>query len=164
MRKLVIASFILAFGVSFSLDMSDSKPIQSPAQKQHADHLNKLVGIYSKEDHTSKVSALITFENQDNYNIFYCKQNNWCEVVDKNNGDTGWINLDKLKQTKEKFTKYMHKQNTIKGLEEYTKVQYQKIAQLHAIMMQMQHDFAYALEQQQAQINQLKQAYLLSIV
>ncbi|MFV9973063.1 MAG: hypothetical protein AB8V06_01215 [Francisella endosymbiont of Hyalomma asiaticum] len=128
MRKLVLAGFMLAFGVSFSLDMSDSKPVQSPAQKQDADHLHKLVGIYSKEDHTSKVSALITFENQNNYNIFYCKQ------------------------------------NTIKWLEEYTKVQDQKIAQLHAMMMQMQHDFAYALEQQLAKINQLKQAYLLSIV
>lgn len=128
MRKLVLTGFILAFGVSFSLDMSDSKLVQSPAQKQDAGHLHKLVGIYSKEDHTSKVSVLITFENQDNYNIFYCKQ------------------------------------NTIKGLEEYTKVQDQKIAQLHAMMMQMQQDFAYALEQQQAQINQLKQAYLLSIV
>lgn len=164
MRKLVLTGFILAFGVSYSLAMSDSKPVQSPAQKQDADNSHKLVGIYSKEDQNSKVSAQITFENQNNYNIFYCKQNNWCEVVDKNNGDTGWISLDKLKQTQEKFVKYMHKQNTIKGLEEYTKVQNQKIAQLHAMMMQMQQDFAYALEQQQAQINQLKQAYLLSIV
>ena len=118
-----------------------------------------MVDIYSKADQNSKVSAQITFENQDNYNIFYCKQNNWCEVVDKNNGDTGWISLDKLKQTQEKFAKYMHKQNTIKRLEEYMKVQNQKIAQLYAMMMQMQQDFAHALEQQQTQINQLKQAY-----
>ena len=161
MKKLVLTGFMLAFGVSYSLAMSDSKPVQSPAQKQDANHPYKLVDMYSKADQNSKVSAQITFENQDNYNIFYCKQNNWCEVVDKNNGDTGWISLDKLKQTQENFAKYMHKQNRIKRLEEYTKVQNQKIAQLHAMMMQMQQDFAYALEQQQTQINQL---ILLSVV
>ena len=159
MKKLVLAGFMFAFGVNSSLAMSDSKPVQSPAQKQDVNHPHKLVDIYSKADQNSKVSAQITFENQDNYNIFYCKQNNWCEVVDKNNGDTGWISLDKLKQTQEKFAKYMNKQNTIKRLEEYTKVQNQKIVQLNAMMIQMQQDFAYALEQQQTQINQLKQAY-----
>ncbi|MDE5018955.1 hypothetical protein NAI67_13180, partial [Francisella tularensis subsp. holarctica] len=48
---------------------------------------------------------------------------------------------------------------TINRLEEYTKVQDQKISQLHAMMTQMLQEFAYVLEQQQAQINQLKQAY-----
>ncbi|WP_084387543.1 hypothetical protein [Francisella sp. TX07-6608] len=159
MKKLVLAACMLAFGVSSSLAMSDSKPVQSPAQKQDVGHPHKLVDIYSKDDQSSKVSAQITLENQDNYNIFYCKQNNWCEVVDKNNGNTGWINLDKLKQAQEKFAKYVHKQNAIKRLEEYTKVQDQKISQLHAMMTQMRQEFAYVLEQQQAQINQLKQVY-----
>ncbi|APC91846.1 MULTISPECIES: hypothetical protein [Francisella] len=159
MKKLVLTGFMLAFGVSFSLAMSDSKPVESPAQKQHADHPHKLVDIYIKDDQNSKIFGQITLKNQDNYNIFYCKQNNWCEVVDKNNGNTGWISLDKLKQAQEKFAKYIHKQNTIKRLEEYTKIQDQKIAQLHAMMMQMHQEFAYALEQQQAQINQLKQTY-----
>ncbi|MDE4963445.1 hypothetical protein NAI36_09590, partial [Francisella tularensis subsp. holarctica] len=90
---------------------------------------------------------------------FYCKQNNLCEVGDKNNGNTGWINLDKLKQAQEKFANHVHKQYTIKRLEEYTKVQDQKISQLHAMMTQLLQEFAYVLEQQQAQINQLKQAY-----
>ncbi|ALB01661.1 hypothetical protein ACH24_02820 [Francisella persica ATCC VR-331] len=123
MKKIVLTGFMLAFGVSSSLAMSYSKPIQSPAQKQYADNTHKLVDIYSKDNKNSKVSAQITFENQDNYNIFYCKQ------------------------------------NTIKRLEEYAKVQDQKIAKLYAMIMQMQQDFTYALEQQQAQINQLKQAY-----
>lgn len=96
MKKLVLAACMLAFGVSSSLAMSDSKPVQPPAQKQDVGHPHKLLDIYSKDDQSSKVSAQITLENQDNYNIFYCKQNNWCEVVDKNNGNTGWINLDKL--------------------------------------------------------------------
>ena len=159
MKKIVLAGFILAFGVSSSSAMSDTKPVQFPAQKQDAKHPRKLVDIYSKDDQSSKVLAQITLENQDNYNIFYCKQNNWCEVVDKNNGATGWISLDKLQQAQEKFAKYVHKQNSIKRLEEYTKVQDQKIAKLHAMMMQMQQEFVYVLEQQQAQINQLKQAY-----
>ncbi|MDE5018897.1 hypothetical protein NAI67_12775, partial [Francisella tularensis subsp. holarctica] len=77
-----------------------------------------------------------------------CKKNNGCEVVYKNNCNTGWINLDKLKQSKEKFAKHVHKQNTIKMLEEYTKVQDQKISQLQAMMTQMRQEFAYVLEQQ----------------
>ncbi|MDE4994699.1 hypothetical protein NAH09_11800, partial [Francisella tularensis subsp. holarctica] len=78
-----------------------------PAQKQDVGHPQKLVDIYSKDDQSSKVSAQITLENQYNYNIFYCKQNNWCEVVDKNNGNTVWINLDKLKHAQEKFAKHV---------------------------------------------------------
>ncbi|MDE4978097.1 hypothetical protein NAI52_10065, partial [Francisella tularensis subsp. holarctica] len=88
-----------------------SKPVQPPAKKQDVGHQHNLLYLYSKDDQSSKVSAQITLENQDNYNIFYCKQNNWCEVVDKNNGHTGWINLDKLKQAQEKFAKHVHKQN-----------------------------------------------------
>lgn len=58
--------------------------------------VRKLVDIYAKDDQSSEVKGQIGLNNQDNYNIFYCKQNNWCEVVNKDNGDTGWISLEQL--------------------------------------------------------------------
>ncbi|MDE5039739.1 hypothetical protein NAI75_10685, partial [Francisella tularensis subsp. holarctica] len=60
--------------------------------------------------------------------------------IKKNNCNTGWINLDKIKQAQEQFAKHVHKQNTIKRLEDYTKVQDQKISQLHAMLTLMRQE------------------------
>jgi hypothetical protein len=144
--------------------MSSDKPVTTTKQEQSSNCAkdkaqHKLVNIYTKEDEASKVTGYITFKNQDNYNVFYCKNTGWCEVVNKTNGDTGWVSLDQLKQAQQKYASYMQKKDTIKKLVEYTAVQDQKIAQLHAMMIQMQKEFANVLQQQQAQINQLSKAY-----
>ncbi|MDE4938224.1 hypothetical protein NAI30_09625, partial [Francisella tularensis subsp. holarctica] len=77
-KKLDLVAGMLAFGVSSSLSMSDSKPVQPPAQNLDVGHPHKLVDIYIKDDQSSNVSSLINLENQYNYNIFYCKQINLC--------------------------------------------------------------------------------------
>lgn len=162
MKKIILTLSIIAFGISSSMAMSESKPAgkqqNNNAAKTQGSH-HKLVNIYAKDDKNSQISGKITLKNQNSYNIFYCKQNNWCEVVSEKDGKTGWISLDQLKQSQQKYAKVMHKKNTIKRLAEYTKLQDQKIVQLQTMMMQMQGDFAKALKQQQMQINQLKQAY-----
>ena len=146
------------------LAMSSDKPKNATEQEQttkcakNKDH-HKLVNIYTKEDASSEVADKITLKNQDDYNIFYCKNTGWCEVVNKTNGNTGWVNLDQLKQAQQKYADYMQKKDTVKKLVEYVNVQDQKIAQLHAMMQQMQKQFAVVLQKQQAQINQLNQAY-----
>ncbi|MBK2093828.1 SH3 domain-containing protein [Francisella philomiragia] len=159
MRKIILASLAIFLGMSSSFAMSKSEPAQTPKVIEASQQSDKLVDIYAKDDQSSEVVGQIYFKSQDNYNIFYCKQNNWCEVVNKDNGDTGWISLEQLKQAQQKVAKIMQKKNAVKRLEEYMVIQDQKIAQLYAMMTQQQQEFAKIIEQQQAQINQLKQAY-----
>lgn len=159
MRKIILASLAISLGLSSSFAMSKSEPAQAPKVIEASQQSDKLVDIYAKDDQSSEVTGQIYFKSQDNYNIFYCKQNNWCEVVNKDNGDTGWISLEQLKQAQQKVAKIMQKKNAVKRLEEYMVIQDQKIAQLYAMMTQQQQEFAKIIEQQQAQINQLKQAY-----
>lgn len=165
MKKLILTLSTLALGVNIGLAMSskpaDVAPNKQQPQSKQCKHNNKqphkLVDIYSSDSKDSNALGVITFKNQNDYNIFYCKESNWCEVVNKEDGKTGWVDLAQLKESQEKYAKYMHTKNTVKRLEAYTKIQDQKIAQLNAMMMQMQKEFSYVLQQQQAQINQLKQ-------
>ncbi|MED7789250.1 hypothetical protein [Francisella sp. 19X1-34] len=164
MKKIILTIGLLVFGMGLGLAMSSDKPVNTSKQEQTNNYAkdkahHKLVDIYTKEDKTSKVIGSITFKNQDSYNIFYCKNTGWCEVVNKANGNIGWVSLDQLKQAQQKYVSYMQKKDTLKKLVEYTAVQDQKIAQLHAMMMQMQKEFAIVLQKQQAQINQLSKAY-----
>nr|WP_145951726.1 SH3 domain-containing protein [Francisella uliginis] len=167
MKKIILTISFLVFGASLGLAMSSDKAATDVTKQQQVakskctknkDH-HKLVDIYTDEDTSSKVTGKITLKNQDNYNIFYCKNTGWCEVVNKTDGKTGWIGLDQLKQAQQKYANYMQTKDTVRKLVEYVNVQDQKIAQLHAMMQQMQKQFAVVLQKQQAQINQLNQAY-----
>ncbi|QEO56690.1 hypothetical protein [Francisella marina] len=159
MRKIILASLAISLGFTSGFAMSKSEPAQTPKVSEVSQQSSKLVDIYTKDDTSSDVTGQIDLKNQDKYNIFYCKQNSWCEVVNKENGDTGWVSLEQLKQAKQKAAKIMHKKNAVKRLEEYMVIQDQKIAQLYAMMTQQQQEFVRIIEQQQMQINQLKQAY-----
>ncbi|MED7819339.1 MULTISPECIES: hypothetical protein [unclassified Francisella] len=161
MKKIILTMGLLVFGAGVSLAMSSDKTVVAKQEqtKQCTKNHHDLVNIYTKEDATSKISGKITLKNQDDYNIFYCKNTGWCEVVNKTNGNTGWVSLDQLKQAQQKYASYMQKKDTIEKLVAYTNMQDQKIAQLNVMMMQMQKEFAYALQKQQAQINKLNQAY-----
>ncbi|WP_150467734.1 SH3 domain-containing protein [Francisella sp. SYW-9] len=164
MKKIILTISLLIFGASLGLAMSSDKPVSTTKQEQSSNRTkdkahHKLVAIYTNEDTSSKIIGHITFKNQDSYNVFYCKNTGWCEVVNKANGSTGWVSLDQLKQAQQKYASYMQNKDTIKKLVEYTAVQDQKIAQLHAMMMQMQKEFATVLQKQQVQINQLSKAY-----
>ncbi|AIT10192.1 hypothetical protein LO80_09570 [Candidatus Francisella endociliophora] len=162
MKKIILTLSVVVFSLSCGIAMSkDTAPEQSNKINKEQKHqkIHKLVDVYTNDIDTSNVVTTITLDNQDNYNIFYCKDSGWCEVVDKTNGETGWVNLDQLKKAQEKYTKYMHKKASMKKLVKYIQLQDQKIVQLQTMMMQMQKEFAHALQQQQVQINQLSQAY-----
>ncbi|QIV95843.1 hypothetical protein EDC55_10528 [Allofrancisella inopinata] len=127
------------------------------APKCHKHHSDKLVSIYAEDVNSSKVIDTITFKNLDDYNVFYCKDNNWCEVVRKD-GNVGWINLEELKKAQDRYAKRMYKQNLVQKLEQDNKIQAQQIIELQRVIVRMQKDFSMALQNQQIQINQLKQA------
>lgn len=156
MKKTIITAVSLLLSMSVSMAMS--KDILKTHTQNKSQH-NKIVDIYSSADEKSDISGKITLKNQDSYNIFYCKQDNWCEVVNIQDGQTGWVNLEQLKNAQQKQAQYQHKNATIDNMVKYIQLQDQKIIQLQSAMMQMQKQFANALQQQQVQINQLKQAY-----
>ncbi|ASG68212.1 hypothetical protein CDV26_07240 [Francisella halioticida] len=165
MKKIILIVSFLMFGASLGLAMSSDKPANVTKQEQktttcvkNKDH-HKLVDIYTKEDTTSQIVDKVTLKTQDHYSIFYCKNTGWCEVVNKTDGNTGWVSLDQLKQAQQKYANYMQKKNTVKKLVEYVNVQDQKIAQLHAMIQQMQEQFGYVLQKQQVEVNQLRQSY-----
>lgn len=156
MKKTIIA--VTSLLLSMSVSMAISKDTPKTHTQNKAQH-NKIADIYASADEKADIAGKITLKNQDNYNIFYCKQDNWCEVVNTQDGQTGWVNLEQLKNAQQKQAQYQHKNATIDNMVKYIQLQDQKIIQLQTAMMQMQKQFANALQQQQIQINQLKQAY-----
>ncbi|QIV94720.1 hypothetical protein [Allofrancisella frigidaquae] len=157
MKKTFLAVIlsISTLGLVLAMSNDSTKEIAPKSQKHYSD---KLVSIYAEDVNDSKVVDTITFKNLDEYNIFYCKDNNWCEVVNQKDGNVGWINLEELKKAQDRYAQQMYKKNLMQKLQQDNQAQSQQIAELQGIVVRMQKDFSVALQNQQIQINQLKQA------
>ena len=175
---LVLGMSVAVFGqsVAMSSDKVDTKAnaeVKAKSStvhtKSHSKHhknnkshksgyVHKLVDIYAVDNATADKVGTIRFKERDNYNIFYCKESGWCEVVNQKDGGTGWISLEELKKSEEQYAKVMQKRNGFKQLAQYVEIQDQKIVELQTVIVQMQKELTRVLQNQQAQINQLQQS------
>ena len=166
---LILGMSLIAFGQSVAMS-SDSDITDANVNAHHgkdnskhhkqgkAGYVHKLVDIYANDNSAADKVSSIKFKERDDYNIFFCKENNWCEVVNKKDGKTGWINLDELKKVQEKYVQVTQKEADFNKLAQYMQLQDQKIIQLQTVIMQMQKEFSTVLQNQQSQINQLQQS------
>ncbi len=121
-------------------------------------YVHKLVDIYANDNVSAQKVGSIKFKERDDYSIFFCKENNWCEVVNQKDGSTGWISLDELKKAQEQYSTVIEKRNDFNQLSQFVQLQDQKIIQLQTVIMRMQKEFSTVLQQQQDQISQLQQS------
>ena len=156
MKKIIFSIFVSAIAISQVFAMSSDKVAKPIADNTKDPH--QLVDIYESDSNTSKKEGSISFDDRNQFKIIYCKESAWCEVVDSRNGNIGWINLEKLQETQQKYTQVMQKNANMDKLVQYVGMQDKKIIQLQQIVMQMQKEFAVALQRQQVQINNLKQS------
>ena len=123
-----------------------------------SDYIHKLADIYAVDNANADKIGMIKFKERDNYSIFFCKENGWCEVLNQKNGNTGWVSLDELKKRQEQYTEVLQKRNGFNQLAQYIRLQDQKIVELQTVIMQMQKEFSRVLQNQQTQINQLQKS------
>lgn len=164
---LILGIFFLALSQSFAMssDKADTKA-DNPHNGSHCKHhkhtkssyVHKLADIYSEDKANAEKIGSIKFKERENYSIFFCKENTWCQVVNQEDGSTGWINLKELQKMQEKYKQVMQKKANLAKLTKYVQMQDKKIIQLQTTMVQMQNKFFATLQNQQAQIDQLKQA------
>ncbi|AXA34224.1 hypothetical protein [Francisella adeliensis] len=166
MKKIILSVTVSLLALSQIFAMSSDK-VSKPAIENTEDAKSmaettkdphQLVDIYASDNETSEKQGSIAYVDRDKFNIIFCKENAWCEVVDNRNGNTGWINLEKLKESQQKYNQVMQKNANIDRLVQYVGLQDKKIVQLQQMIMQMQKEFSVVLQQQQAQINSLKQS------
>ena len=166
---LILGMSFIVFGQSIAMSSSSDKSETKVNKKQCENHdkhhkssksgyVHKFVDIYANDNATAEKVGSIKFKERSDYSIFFCKENNWCEVVNQKDGNTGWVSLDELKKAQEKYAQVMQKKADFNKLAQYVQLQDQKIVQLQTVIMQMQKDFSTVLQNQQAQINQLKQS------
>ncbi|AJC48803.1 hypothetical protein IB642_05550 [Allofrancisella guangzhouensis] len=158
MKKTFLAVILSVSTISLVLAMTSNSTKNNDPKCHKQQHSDKLVSIYTKDASSSQIIDTITFKNQDNYNVFYCKDNSWCEVVNQKDGNVGWIDLGEFKKAQDKYAKRMYKKHLVQKLEQDNQLQGQRIAELQRVVIKMQKDFSLALQNQQIQINQLKQA------
>lgn len=156
MKKIVLSVFVSVIALSQVIAMSNDKVAKTSVADSNDPH--QLVDIYSADNDSSKKLGSIAFKDREKYNIFFCNKNTWCKVVDSRNGDTGWISLEKLQESQQKYNQVMQKNVSIDKLVQYVGLQDKKIMQLQQMIMQMQKEFTVALNRQQMQINKFKQS------
>ncbi|MFC4891837.1 hypothetical protein ACFPDQ_02075 [Pseudofrancisella aestuarii] len=117
------------------------------------------VSIYDKNSSDAEVISKLLPKSDKSYTVFYCTENSWCEIVNQENGKTGWINMEELKKAEEAYMKQNQKKIMFQQMISHIDSQDRRIGQLEAQMVQMQKEFVSVLQAQQQQINRLKQAY-----
>jgi len=168
---LVLGMSFIVFGQSVAMSSDkthtkenvDAKIKPTTTHSRHhkngkSSYIHKLVDIYAGDDSSTDKVGMIKFKERDNYSIFYCKENGWCEVVNKKDGNTGWVSIKELKKSHEQYAKVMQKKMELNRLTQYIQLQDKKIAELQTVIMQMQKETARVLQNQQTQINQLQQS------
>ncbi|MFT4693145.1 MAG: hypothetical protein ACI8TE_000033 [Francisella sp.] len=165
---LVLGMSVAAFGqsVAMSSDKVDTKAnaqVKAKSCSAHGRHhksgyIHKFVDIYATDNSSADKVGMIKFKERGNYNIFYCKESDWCQVVNQKDGNTGWVDLEELKKSQKQYAKVMQKKRGFDELSQYVQLQDQKIVELQTVIMQMQKELGRVLQNQQTQINQLQQS------
>ncbi len=119
---LILGMSFIVFGQSIAMSSSSDKSETKVNKKQCENHdkhhknsksgyVHKFVDIYANDNATAEKVGSIKFKERSDYSIFFCKENNWCEVVNQKDGNTGWVSLDELKKAQEKYAQVMQKKS-----------------------------------------------------
>lgn len=151
--KNILKIFILTL-ISISLLSAKDSAKCSHHHKNHNSNLFE-VDVYNSPESGAKKVAKIDIKNKDTYSIFYCNNSGWCEVVNEDSGNTGWISIKKLnnaaKSYKDSVVKKMNHENMIKVI----KYQDGRINELEARLDNFQTKAAKAIHHQSKQINKI---------
>ncbi|APC97204.1 bacterial SH3 domain protein [Francisella frigiditurris] len=155
--KKIISFSLMLVALVCSYGFASSNVAEDSSCKDDKKHKEIYVNIYAKNSNDAEVVSKLLPKSDTNYTVFYCTENSWCEIVNQENGNTGWINMEELKKAEEAYMKQNQKKIMFQKMISHMHSQDKRIEQLEIQIVNMQKELVSILQAQQQQINRLSQ-------